>query len=470
MKAQREGAQGTIRRGAWTTEFLADYALSLRGEGLPAPVGDKIVDCLIDLVGASAAGRQSTAAEIARRVATYFAAPGPAGLWFGGGKRQAFAAAFANSAAGSALDLDDGHRAAGGHPGAAVLPAVIALAQEKDVPAAEILAAITVGYEVGVRVAAARDFARLDTLSTGRWCAYGVAAAASRLCGLDRRRTAEALAVAGVLSPGLSAAGYSRRMGNQTKEGIPWAVLTGIWATKLAASGFTGPLDILDHPDYYDARRIREGPGRSFAVESVYFKPYGCCRWAHAALEALETILREEGIPAGNLEAIEVHTFERALRLTNEVNPESVEAAQYSLPFCLGLLAVEGREALLPIRPRSLHHPEAVSLAARVSLRVDPELDRGFPAETAARVVVRACGRAHAALCRHPAGDPMRPMDRAALIAKFRHLGRGCFSPAVQDAIVAAVQAVPRKGTADLAELLSAPPDAEAAPTGREEA
>ena len=39
-------------------------------------------------------------------------------------------AAFANSAAASALDLDDGHRAAGGHPGAAVIPAVFAVAQE----------------------------------------------------------------------------------------------------------------------------------------------------------------------------------------------------------------------------------------------------------------------------------------------------------------------------------------------------
>lgn len=464
------GGKAAPMQGGRTTEFLADWALSLRGEDLSAAVGEKIVDCLIDLTGASAAGWQTPAAHVARGTAANLGAPGPAGLWFGGGSRRAFAAAFANSTAASALDLDDGHRAAGGHPGAAVLPAVIALAQENAAPAADILAAIAAGYEVGVRIAAARDFARLDTLSTGRWCAYGVAAAACRLRGLDRRRTAEALSVAGVLSPGLSAAGYSRRMGNQTKEGIPWAVLTGIWATELAASGFTGPLDILDHPDYYDARRIREGAGGGgLAIENVYFKPYGCCRWAHAALEALETILGGEGISAGEIEAIEVLTFERALRLTNETDPDSVEAAQYSLPFCLGLLVVEGREALLPIRPSSLHHAGAAALAARVTLAVDPELDRGFPAETAARVVVRARGRAHTAFCRHPAGDPVRPMDRTALIAKFRLLASGCFAPATQDAVLTALQAVPREGTAAVAEILSAPADAEDAPQGREE-
>jgi len=466
MTAPEAAARGATERGGWTTEVLADYALSLRGEEIPAPVRERIGDCLIDLAGAAAAGRATAAAEIARRTAARLGAPGAAGLWFGGGRREAAAAAFANSAAASALDLDDGHRAAGGHPGAAVLPAVIAVAQESASPAPDTLAAIAVGYEVGVRVAAARDFARLDTLSTGRWGAYGAAAAACRLRGLDRRRTAEALSVAGVLSPGLSAAGYSRFMGNHAKEGIPWSVLTGLWATELAASGFTGPLDILDHPDHFDARRIRAGLGRGFAVEGVYFKPYGCCRWAHAALEALETVMREEGLAAEDLESVEVHTFERALRLTNEIDPVTVEAAQYSLPFGLGLLAAEGREALLPIREGSLHHPRAVALASRVSLRVDPELDRGFPAETAARVLVRAGGRSHARLCRHPAGDPARPMDRAALIAKFRHLSRGCFSAARQEALLAAVGAVPREGAAALAELLSAPPDAEGGRTG----
>ncbi|MCK7469781.1 MAG: MmgE/PrpD family protein [Desulfomicrobium escambiense] len=89
---------------------------------------------------------------------------GSADIWFGGGRRQAAFAAFANSAAASALDLDDGHRAAGGHPGAAVIPAVLAVAQEVQAGWSEVLAALVAGYEVGVRISAARDFSALDTL------------------------------------------------------------------------------------------------------------------------------------------------------------------------------------------------------------------------------------------------------------------------------------------------------------------
>ena len=76
------------------------------------------------------------------------------------------------------LDLDDGHRQAGGHPGAAIVPAVLAAATAADANGRDVVAALCAGYEVAVRVAGARNFSRLDTLSTGRWCAYGVAAAA----------------------------------------------------------------------------------------------------------------------------------------------------------------------------------------------------------------------------------------------------------------------------------------------------
>ncbi len=40
--------------------------------------------------------------------------------------------------------------------------------------AARVLTSIALGYEVGVRVAAARDFGRLRTTDSGRWCSYAV--------------------------------------------------------------------------------------------------------------------------------------------------------------------------------------------------------------------------------------------------------------------------------------------------------
>ena len=441
----------------YTIEALAEFVLDLRAEDMPAATVETVQRCVLDLVGAAAAGAQSEAALIARAGAARMGGAGGADIWFGGGRRQAAFAAFANSAAASALDLDDGHRAAGGHPGAAIIPAVLAVAQEVQAGWSEALAALVAGYEVGVRISAARDFSMLDTLSTGRWCAYGVAAAASRLRSLTVRQTAESMAVAGVLSPGLSAAGYSRVMGNHAKEGIPWATLTGLWAAELAAESFTGPLDILDHHGYYDAGKILAGLGENFAVDGVYFKPYACCRWIHGAIDGLCGLVQQNRLQAADIRSIEVHTFGRALRLNNFPDPENLESAQYSVPFCLAAAAVEGKNGLLPMRVGLLHRPDLVALAGRISLRVDAGLDRMFPEFTAARVVLRTNRESLEAYCRHPLGDPVNPMDWGMLVHKFQHVTNGLLSPARQKEIIQTVQSLPTQGLAPLQGCLAEP-------------
>jgi 2-methylcitrate dehydratase PrpD len=445
------------KRQKYTTEALAEFVLRLQAEDIPSATVEMVQRCVLDLVGAAAAGAQSEAALIARDGAERLGAAGSAVIWFGGGRRPAAFAAYANSAAASALDLDDGHRTAGGHPGAAVIPAVLAVAQEVQAGWPEVLAAVVAGYEVGVRISAARDFTVLDTLATGRWCAYGVAAAACRLRRLSVGRTAEAMAVAGVLSPGLSAAGYSQVMGNHTKEGIPWATLTGLWAAELAAGGFTGPLDILDHRGYYDTAKILAGLGGSFVVDGVYFKPYACCRWIHCALDGLCDLMECHHLPAADIDSIEVYTFERALRLNNLADPDNIESAQYSLPFCLAVAAYEGKAGLLPMSAGLLHRPDLVALAGRVSLHVDAELERMFPERTAARVVITASGRRFQADCRHPLGDPANPMDWGALVLKFRGLTRGLMPASGQEAIIRAVLSLPAQGLTRLHDRLAAP-------------
>jgi len=443
------------RATRYTTEALAEFALGLRPEEIPAATVETVQRCVLDLVASAVAGVRSEAAVIARGCAQRSGGPGQAVIWFGAEKRQAACAAFANSAAASALDLDDGNRAAGGHPGAAVIPAVLAVAQETQAAWPEVLAALVAGYEVGVRISAAREFANLDTLSTGRWCAYGVAAAAGRLRNLSVRKTVEAMAVAGVWSPGLSAAGYSAVMGNHAKEGIPWATLTGLWAAELAAGGFTGPMDILDHHGYFDPDRITAGLGERFQVDDTYFKPYACCRWIHGALDAVIHLMRAHGLRAEDIRAIEVHTFQRALRLNNYPDPDSVESAQYSLPFCAAAVAVEGAIGLLPLQRSLLHRPDIVALAGRVSLHVDGDLDRMFPERTAARVVVHAGDKKLETVCHHPLGDPANPMHWETLVGKFQQLARGILTETQTRDIVQAIASLPPDGFATLLGLLA---------------
>lgn len=439
---------------------LADFIRAFEAENLPPSTIEAAKRCLLDLFGAAIAGYDAVSTAALRNLARKRQAPGAATVWFDSAQKGglcAAGAALANSGAASALDLDDGHRAAAGHPGAGVIPAAIATAEETNATGPELLAAIALGYDIGIRVSAARDLDRQDTLSTGRWIAYGAAAAAGRLRNTDPDRLAQALSIAGVLSPGLSAAGYSQIMGNSAKEGIPWAAYTGLTALDLAENGFTGPLDILDHPDYYDARKIADGLGGEFAIESVYFKPYGCCRWIHAALDALSDIQAAHGIPGDRVQAIQVETFGRALKLDNHTEPDSPESAQYSIPFCLALAALEGGDALLPFRPASLANPNVIALAKKVSLGVDPTLDRAFPAAAPARVTVTTADGAFGAECRHPLGDPAHTMDDAALQAKFRRLAANRLPPEDQDALIDAIASLETAGPKPLFATLNEP-------------
>jgi 2-methylcitrate dehydratase PrpD len=438
----------------WVTEAFADYIAGLSPEDVAPSALEMAKRCILDLTGAAAAGFETAAACAVRNAVPRIFAGGSAAVWFSDLRLQGAASAMINSATASALDLDDGHRAAGGHPGASVIPAAVAVAEEVGANAEDLLASIVIGYEVAIRVAAARDFGSLDTLSTGRWCAYGAAAAGGYLRRMPPGRLAQALAIAGVQAPGLSASGYSSIMGNHVKEGIPWSTLTGLVALDLADQGFSGPTDILDHSSYYDREKILAGLNAGFAIEQVYFKPYSCCRWAHSAIDALLGIMAEHHLGPAEIAGIEVHTFSRALRLNNYANPTSLEAAQYSIPFALAAAALRGKRALLPLSAECLGQSDLIDFAQKVELHVDPELDRAFPEKAAARVIFRTRRGDYERLVMDALGDPANPLDPSGLESKFRTLTSGFMSSEQQEKMIAAIAQMEQRGCKSFLSLL----------------
>lgn len=434
-------AGGNARRPSQAHHHLVTMAEGLSAVTVvPAAALDAARRALADLVAAAVVGHGTPAAQAARSAARRGFGPGPAACWFTSARLTPPGAAFTNAVAASALDLDDGHRAAIGHPGAAVIPAVLAEADARDHPPERLLGAIAVGYEVAVRIARARHPARLDTVASGRWCGQGAAAALAWLRGLPAGTMAHAVGITSTTIPALFPAGPLVNSGH-VKEGIAWSTVTGAFAADLAAAGFTGGLNTLDNEAAYDPAALLDGlGGPSWLVEGVYFKPYSCCRWAHAPLDALDALLAGAGATAGDLEEIEVGTFVRALTLANEAQPTSLEGAQYSIPFALALLALRGRAALLPLRDASLSDPEIPRLAERVTLVVDPELDAMFPARAPGRVTLRLRdGRRLEKRVLSPLGEPDNPLDWPALIGKFRLATQGSADGGFLDALASAL-------------------------------
>lgn len=319
-----------------------------------------------------------------------------------------------------------------------MIPTAFAIGQDTGAKLEQIIAAITIGYEVGVTIAAART----TYGNTGTWSAYAVVAAAAALRGTSAGTIEHALAIAGESAPNQLFASAPRQNpapeGSDVKEGIPWSVVTGLVALGLAEAGHTGPRNVLDSVQHYrfpDDLLLGSEP----RICQTYFKLYACCRHVHAPLDAMLRLIEHHAIDVRAITRIEVQTYGGALRISNKAHPANLVDVQYSIPYCLALVALAGPQALLPLTPGALEHDGATEFASKVSLSLDPALDARFPVETLARVVIMSGGTRFTSETTAPRGEATDPLSWAALEDKFRAATRMIASEVQQGQILAAI-------------------------------
>ena len=412
----------------------------------------KAEDCILDAVAAAIPGQSTPGARRVHDVAASTYRAGDAAVWFSDTKLNPTGAAFANAASASMLDIDDGHRAALGHPGAAVVPAALAVAAETDATGDDVLAAVIAGYEACVRIGRAE---KRKAYHTGNWSGFGACVASARLRRLDARQFMHALAVTAYHGPRVADLTLSADMGSNVKESIPWSVVAGMAATDLARTGFTGCRDALDFDERFEPNVALDGLGDGFLIMRTYFKRYSACRWIHSAVEALLEIMRDNAIAPEEIEQVRVETFYQAAHLNNYADPHSLESAQYSVPYCLGVAAVLGEAALMPISGDGLHHPQAVDFAGKVEVRHVEQMDALFPQKVPAHVRVTTARGDLEALVTSPWGEPDRAPGRDEMLDKLHALAEGRISPDRVSAIGAGLEALKGGSPASLLTALA---------------
>jgi len=175
---------------------LAAFAAELETEAIPDRVRDRAGLTIADTLGAIVAGSTDDAVVALARRWTDGVSGGATVLGADGGETVPPLAALCNGAAGTVLELDEGHRFAAGHPAIHVLPALLADAEIGYGDSDAFVRSFVAGYEVAVRTARA-----VGTLESG-----GTTRTA---CGGGRRRGRS-----GTLSrtrPGDDALGHGHR-------------------------------------------------------------------------------------------------------------------------------------------------------------------------------------------------------------------------------------------------------------------
>jgi len=421
---------------------LAAYVVAARQQALAPEARQAACRCILDLIAAAAAGIDAPGPRAVRKTAVAVIADGDHPVWFTGTRTGLAGAAWCNSAAAAALDLDDGNRLARGHPGAAVIPAAIAAAQAVGASTEALLQAIVVGYEVGVTVGASRRF----YANTGMWSCYGVVAAVGFLRGTPLEQLAHAFAIAGMSAPNQLHVGAGPMqvfpVGSDVKEGIPWSTLTAINAVLLAEAGSTGPLNVLDGEAHYSSDDFAN-LGSRLHICGTYFKFQSCCRHVHAPVDALCGLIDRYGLDPRKINAVEVRSYSGALRLANPPEPVNFVDIQFSIPYCLGLAALQGPEALLPLTDDALGREDASAFARKVTLVLDPDLERAFPAQTLTRVVLSCGGKLYESPVTAPRGEASAPPTWDELEEKLRSACRFVARAETLSALIAAIRRLP---------------------------
>jgi 2-methylcitrate dehydratase PrpD len=405
-------------------QAVARFVSEIRHDAVPAAVAARAIAALVDTVGCALAGGGGPASRAVLGLVAGEAGPGPATVLTAGRRVAVSPAVLANAMLASALDLDDGHYWSMNHPGAAVVPAALAVAEARQRSGRDLLAAVVAGYEVAIRAGGILNaHPRERIYGSGAAGAYGAAAAAARLLGLDPARTGHALGIARChlpVSPVLDAIPH----GAMAKESLAWGAMTGATAALLAARGFTGPPTALEEPHHPGATSgdALDDLGVRYRIAEVYVKRFPACLWTHAAVEAALQLRRAHGLGPEQVAEVTVWTHRRAVAI-DDAAPRSVEAAQYSLPYTVAAALVDGELGVEQMRAERLGDGRLLALAARVRLALDPRLDAMYPARRAARVEIRTTdgrkGECEVLSVRGSAEDPLAPPE---LDAKFLRL------------------------------------------------
>src|SRR6266436_9488959 len=130
------------------TLAIAEGASALAYADLPAPVRALARQCVLDYLGVALAGADDPLVAILLDELAEAGGAAQASIIGHQAKLPALSAALVNGAIGHALDYDDVNLAMPGHPSVAILPGLIALAEERRSSGREVIAAFVAGYEI----------------------------------------------------------------------------------------------------------------------------------------------------------------------------------------------------------------------------------------------------------------------------------------------------------------------------------
>ena len=327
--------------------------------------------------------------------------------------------------AGTVLEMDEGHQFAKGHPGMHIFPALLAAARNRELSGEEFLRAFIIGYDVGARIGLASNL-NPNMHPHGTWGGLGAAAGLAVMNKMNAQEASEYLNIVSSLT--LATSRKTMLEGATVRNSY-----TGV-SNKMAhvglmllKAGFTGEQDGIKSifgsviSNKFDDKSAVELLGKRFEVSRNYFKLHACCRYNHAALDALWKIIEQhsEVKNINQIEKIEVQSYNLAAELKDQ-NPRNVLACKFSVPFAIATTLANLDSGVLSFTENMRTNKNIQNLCQKVTIVEDTNMTGKLPNLRPADVYIQmANGSTFKAQVTTNRGDWQDPYSEEELKQKF---------------------------------------------------
>jgi len=434
---------------------MAQFALSLQYDQIPEPSVKEAKRFLLDSVGCALAALDHEDMQQAYEYVQALGGHEQATIIGHGTRTNMGNAALMNSLLIRAMDYNDIYwKQDPSHP-SDIIPAALCPAEYKGRDGRDLLIGILICYELEMRLCLAADPGVREVgwhhASLSQFVAPLVAA---RMLGLSEDQAVAACGISGSshFTLGGVVAGHLTNMKNTAD---PMATEAGVRAAMLAATGYSGPVELFEGKEgvfevvgnvEWDASKMLEGLGSEFLITECGYKAFPTEALTHQPITAVLELMSENNIDPHEVTEVLIKTTTRGADILSDPSkyePRTKETADHSLPYCIAVAATKGNVLPSDFEEEALTDPFVWETLPKIKVIADPEIDAMFPGVKRAIVkITTQDGRSCTIQEDHAKGRAERPLSDQELIDKFRANAAHTMTEGAMDRVVDATFAL----------------------------
>ncbi|MCH8280771.1 MAG: MmgE/PrpD family protein [Chloroflexi bacterium] len=367
-------------------ETLSKYMVEARTSALPADVARKTKHHILDTIGAMVSGATLDPGKLAIKYAGLQGGAPEAQVMASSLLTNAVNAALANGILAHADETDDSHAQSATHPGCAVVPAALAMAEKNNSSGRTLVNAVALGYDVGCRIMRALRTGNPFEGNRGRNFSshamggvFGAAAAASACTDFNSRQLRHLLSYTAQQASGITSWQADAEHIEKAFDFAGMPARNGVTSATMVEAGFTGVEDVFEgYNNFFDSYStspnrdaVIEELGSRYEVMLTNIKKYCVGSPIQAPVDALLNIMRQHSVGYDQFEKMVAFTSSGESRLTGAEQSMPDINLRYLLAVSLldGDLSFEAGHDFERMRDETV-----VDICNRIEVRADPSL------------------------------------------------------------------------------------------------